>query len=233
MKKFIIVFSFNLLMANLTYAEDILLCESKYIVHSPNMTVKMYQQVFHEGIDQYRIVNKAGNFFSKISEVSRYTEKDEEGIQPLEYSYKQKLFGIGSSRTIKFDWASLIAETKKDDEPIEIQLSVGMLDPISYQVKLKNDLLIGADTLEYSFIKRGKVSFYTFEREAVTTLTIDKKTYKNVQPVVKVDIDTGERNTTVWLDVDQNHEILKIEKVKKGKKTTLERIKTTCIHRLK
>ncbi|WP_127477994.1 DUF3108 domain-containing protein [Sulfurivermis fontis] len=103
---------------------------------------------------------------------------------------------------IDFDWQSNVATSRYQEKRQEISLSGAMMDKLSHQLILSNDIAQGRKELEYTVLDRGNIKHYTYEwlgseelataRGRVTTIKIKRK------------------DTTLWLAPQWNYLLVQL-----------------------
>lgn len=174
--------------------------------------VKMERRLVDLGGGKFLLEAKAKNFFASISETESFYWRDEQ-IIPIEYHYKQKIFGIKKTRSTMFDWEAGTALFRDGDETKKVSLSPRVLGPMTYQLRLQLDLIKAADKLEYQFIKRGRIKDYRFVR--MENETLDRKNIGQALLVRRKE-DGGDKQTDVWFDVDRGYALAAIKHTDDG-----------------
>lgn len=115
--------------------------------------------------DRYTLTSIARNGFASISESSRFYNTSNYFVTS-EYDYKRSVLGNKSKKNIRFDWKKNKAYYRREDKPsrnTDHDISIGMLDPSLYQLKLQKDLHQEKQKLEYQYIKLTRIDNMKFE----------------------------------------------------------------------
>jgi len=157
--------------------------------------------------NQYLLTTSANSFLASVSEQTRLIWNSDNELVPLEYQYHRE--GIGKNRhaILNFDWTNHKVRNDVESKPWYMAIPTGALDKLSYQLKIRQDLIAhygslkGTTTagpaLEYQIADGGKLKNYRFEiqgNEWIKTPVGQIDTLK----VIRVR-QNKKRNTTFWL----------------------------------
>lgn len=162
--------------------------------------------------NNYRLTSKATSFMARIDESSFFSVKKQQ-LQPLTYDYSQKIFGVKRHELLTFDWQKNTATfTKNNKTSGSIPLPPYALDPTLYQLQLQRDLTNNPTQgeLSYTFVRRNQTKTYAFTRQAEDTLQVNGKAYK---ALIYARINSGDRQTRIWLIPDLDYVIAKIQHI--------------------
>ena len=162
--------------------------------------------------NNYRLTSKATSFMARIDESSFFSVKKQQ-LQPLTYDYSQKIFGVKRHELLTFDWQKNTATfTKNNKTSGSIPLPPYALDPTLYQLQLQRDLTNNPTQgeLSYTFVRRNQTKTYAFTRQAEDTLQVNGKAYK---ALIYARINSGDRQTRIWLIPDFDYLIAKIQHI--------------------
>ena len=142
-------------------------------------------------------------------------------VQALHYHYDQS--GISSSHeSIDFDWEQNRAHSRSDDESWDLDIGAGVLDKLSYSVRLAQDLRQpGVSEFHYRVLDEDEIKehIYRVLAEEVLSTPLGKL---NTVKVERVREDDSPRSTTVWLARDWDYLLVRLEQVSRsGTKTEL------------
>jgi len=205
--------------------EPRLVYEAEYSGDYKAFSVNVTKRLYALGNDRFLLQNTANNFFGRINEKETFTWRPSEGIRPLEYRYKQKIFGQKRIRTIQYDWQKMQALSTHKDKTNTLKLSAGTLGPMTYQLQLQLDMLNKLETFHYHFISRGKLKEYHFSPVGTQTLTLDGYFIPNAL-YIKRQNEGNSRETQVWLDKDKHYAIAMIKQLKEKKTENALRLKS-------
>lgn len=180
-----------------------------------NFSVSMTRTLISLGGDRYKLVSRTENFFGSISEQEEFWWTAQKSIRPIVYRYEQRIFGIKKSRSIKFDWNKLSAQSKYKKKKRKVPLSEGVLGPMTYQLMLQIDLLTGSEHFEYSFIKQGKLKKYTFRAKDIESIHYkDQKISKALN--LTRENEGRKKKTSIWFDTEQHYTLSSLQQIKKN-----------------
>jgi hypothetical protein len=170
-----------LLLTHVAWAKDPVL-EASYIGKYDNFKVRSTRELFvnDEGIHEMRAVVKAK--FASIKERSSFTLTNGY-LLPLHYLYKRSIIGFGSERHLRFDWSDRkVHYTRKDkrSDNRSNPITVGVLDPSLYQLKLQCDAFKGAQTFHYTFAKERKVKTLDFKVSGSASFELNGTRYSAI-----------------------------------------------------
>jgi len=132
----------------------------------------------------------------KISESTAFV-LDDDTIQPQHYHYDRN----GGKRSLvinlDFDWPNKSMADTVDDEPIQIPISAGTQDKLSYQLQLMLDLQAGLTTFDYPVADKDAVKTYRFTLLGEETI---KTPIGNIATIKlkRERAANSKRNITIW-----------------------------------
>jgi len=96
-------------------------------------------------------------------------------FRPHSYTYKRKVFGIGKSEYLDFDWDNNQAHYRKGRKNAKVThtLTPGVLDSSLYQLSLQKDLYHGVSPLSYRYAQKERIKQRNFEIVEETTFTLE------------------------------------------------------------
>lgn len=134
-------------------------------------------------------------------------------IQATNYSYL--LSGISNaSNTIAFNWDTRSALSTEDEDSWQLELSDGVMDPLSYQFALRQLLIAGntEEEIEFFLIDGDEVELHQYRLLADEVLPTPLGNL-NTSKLERVREASDERVTTIWLARDWNFLLARIEQV--------------------
>lgn len=189
--------------------------------------IDMTKQLLDLGEGIFLLSAKADNFMGSIKEYERFHWNADGSITPLEYYYKQRVFGISKKRTIAFNWKEHSATARDHKKSEVIALTPGMLGPMTYQLQLQLDLAkqksvllktsrdsdgninyattqqINNRVFEYTFVYRTKIRTYGFVIEGVQAFEQNGTRIANALLLQRRDNDE-QKSTQIWFDIEDN-----------------------------
>ncbi|RBP31033.1 uncharacterized protein DUF3108 [Marinobacter pelagius] len=125
-------------------------------------------------------------------------------VIPLRYRYHLSgVFIRDRKQSIDFDWDKGIATGSYRDKSFEIPLKEGALDPLGFQLQLRQDIKAGMRDMSYQVIDGGdydEEKFAVIDEERVST-NGDTITLLKAE---KVRGENARRQTLMWFDPRQN-----------------------------
>lgn len=154
---------------------------------------------------------KATSMIASMEEHTRFNW--EEGrLQALQYSYRRNVIGKEDVRDIHFDHnqKSIRSSGKA------IAYSPDVLDNLSYQLQLQQDLRQNKSNLSYSVISKSGTKQKHFKRSTEELLETPLGTLRTVK--VSLARDNNKRETYIWFAKDWDYTLVRFEQFEKGKK---------------
>lgn len=134
----------------------------------------------------------------------------------LEYRYKQKSIGKSRDVQLEFDWDTQQVHHKTDKPAGSFKIAGGTLDKLTYQLKIRQDLLAGEKLPVYSVADKNRLKEYNFEIIG----SVELKTPMGKLDTLKIKRNRGpdaKRETTLWLAKDWDYLLVKLHQKEKGK----------------
>ena len=166
----------------------------------------------------YRLSNSleasfAGKMLANLKQASEFILEDNQ-IVPRNYSYQ--LMGIShASHTVFFNWDAKIALSMEDDENWQLPLSDGVIDQLSYQIAMRQALIDNSGsqtTFSYDIVDGDAIETQQYRvvgEEVLPTLLGELNTLK----LERVREASDERVTKIWLAVNWNYLLTRIEQL--------------------
>jgi hypothetical protein len=155
-----------------------------------------------------------------IKESSRFTLNDLQVI-PQQYQYHRKVFGKSRDAVLDFDWPNARVTNNVEDKPWHMDIPVGTLDKLSYQMQIRLDLPDGQKKLSYPVADGGSLKQYDFEVLGTESVETPAGTFK----AIKVQRDRGDdakRETYIWFAPELDYMIVKLYQIESdGKEAQL------------
>lgn len=148
---------------------------------------------------------RVDSFIADIDE-SLVFRWDNGRVIPLRYRYELSGLMIRDrTESIDFDWQAGTATGDHEGDPFTLSLKAGTLDPLGYQLQLRQDLKSGKREVTYPVIDKGD---YDEDRFAV----VDQPEGQPLK-VEKVRDADSKRQTLLWLDPDQDYLLVRLRQV--------------------
>lgn len=205
---------------------------ASYQARAMGFRTEAYRQLYLQQDGSYHVrhgleLSVLGATLISVEESSHFNWSDQ-GAVPLDYHYRQGGVRKRDER-IRFDWDSAMAMTSRDDQQQEAELQSGLLDNLSFTAQMSADLLRlaqttdlseGGQTLQYALLDRHEVDVHTYTivgTERIETLIGEVDTLK----IERVRAPERDRSTTIWLAVDHEYTLARLEQVEGGTRTEL------------
>lgn len=145
----------------------------------------------------YYVHTRAENFLGFIEEKEYVEVTDDGNITPLKYEYQRSLIGNKRAEVTLFDPAAGEAKNTYKKRTLTFGLDEKLLAPLSYQLKMRQDLMAGKEEFHYRVIYRNKIRDYKFAIVGKETLSTAIGNFETVK--IRRLRDTDERDTLLWL----------------------------------
>lgn len=199
---------------------NVLLHSAEYTGEYKSFDIEFTRKIEFLGDERYRIYSKARFFLGYIEETEDFLWREADQIIPLNYRYKQKVFGIGRKRSIDFDWDDMKAKSNDDGDEKMLTLEPGMLGPMSYQLKLQVDLLQGKKEFDYQFVNRTRIKHYDFAVSGYEDIQYKDQVIKNAIKLTREN-EGDDKTTTIWLTPDHRFTLASLEQKKEDDEHTI------------
>ncbi|MAC47559.1 DUF3108 domain-containing protein [Oceanospirillum beijerinckii] len=162
---------------------------------------------------------RAKNWFARLSQTSTFLIDDEQQLKPQHYRRYQKVFGKVKDRSIYFHWDQLKVTNDIDGKPWKMDIPADALDLISYQLKLRYDLITHPQQKEFHYrvADGGKVKDLIFRVIGPEVL----KTPMGKLNTTKLEsIRHKQRDVQhlIWVATDWDNLLLRVEPVRRKDK---------------
>lgn len=159
------------------------------------------------GIWHYR--TDVDSFIADIDESLIFRWEDGR-VVPLRYRYSLSGFMIKDRKqAIDFDWDKLVATGHYRGKKFSLPLEEGALDPMGYQLQLRQDIKSGEREMTYRVIDKGRYDTDVFA-------VIDEETLNNngeglaTLKAEKVRDSDSKRTTLMWFAPDQDYLLVRL-----------------------
>ncbi|MFW5825859.1 MAG: DUF3108 domain-containing protein [Marinobacter sp.] len=162
--------------------------------------------------DTWRYEFNVDSFVADIRE--SVTFRWEEGrVIPLKYRYRlDGLMVKDRSRALNFNWDSDSVTGSYDGNTLTLDMEEHALDPLGFQLQLRQDLKAGKEEMTYSVVDEDEYEhdrFAVIGEETRSTRFGDLKTIK----VEKVRDDDSKRETLMWFAPELDHLLVRLVQV--------------------
>lgn len=162
---------------------------------------------------------RAKNWFARIQQTSTFLLDSENQLKPLLYRRYQKVFGKSEEQKVIFHWDEQRVINDIDNKPWKMDIPVNAQDLLSYQLKLRYDLLQNPEQkqFQYPVADGGKIKFFTFRvvGDEVLNTPIGRLNTIKLESLRHSKMDVEH---LVWLAKDWDNLLLRIEPVRRKDK---------------
>jgi hypothetical protein len=169
--------------------------------------------------DRYLLTSSAKSFLASVSEQTAFVWTDDGDLVPTEYQYHRK--GIGKNRhaILSFDWQKLRVRNDVESKPWHMDIPRGALDKLSYQLKIRQDLIgyygaagtSSAPALSYRIADGGRLKDYRFEIQGDEWIKTPVGWIATVK-VIRIR-QNSKRSTTFWLARDWEYLLVRLRQI--------------------
>ena len=128
-------------------------------------------------------------------------------LVPTDYSYVRTRGKKNKNISVRFDWDRKTIASQVNDNKIELPLTDGMLDKLSYQYAIMHDLHHNQFPEQYTVADARKVKTYQFEKAGKETIT----TPLGDMDTVKINRIDDETRLSFWCAPELQYLPVKIE----------------------
>ena len=203
-----------------TFSQAAVLLEysAEYEASANGLAATATRSLINVSENTYRLSNSleasfAGKTFANLNQASEFILEDNK-IIPQNYFYQ--LMGISrTSHTISFNWDAKIALSMEDDENWQLPLSDGVIDQLSYQIAMRQALIDKSGsqtTFSYDIVDGDAIETQQYRvvgEEVLPTPLGELNTLK----LERIREASDERVTKIWLAVDWNYLLTRIEQL--------------------
>lgn len=214
----------------------LLIPDSAFTEDSVPVTFKATYKLYANGLEiaeSVREVSKAGanqykyhseshtiGFVSlfhkdKIIENSLWEFADNK-LLPIDYSYNRTKGKKNKQLSIHFNWEKKILSNQVNDSKIELPLSDGMLDKLSYQYAIMRDLRKNTFPSKYTVADARKIKTYHFEQAGEETITTP---LGDIQTVRINKVNDDDTSLSIWCAPELQYLPVKIKQTEEDGQT--------------
>ncbi|GGO88762.1 hypothetical protein GCM10011348_44970 [Marinobacterium nitratireducens] len=182
------------------------LLESHYEARYRGFDLELARTLTPLGNQRYRFESIADSALARIEESSTFTRDSRGKWTPLEYSYRQKIFGLSKGYELKFDESAGKATYSDGDGKKQISIEPDTLDPLLYQLRMQHDIARKRGSYSYHFLRRTKLKQYSFKVEGQDVLTLNGEGVEAMR-LVK---DDGADDTRIWFSETDGYQLTRM-----------------------
>jgi Protein of unknown function (DUF3108) len=212
--KLISLFTALCFMSGIAYAAEPQIFETKYSasLYGYNLDITSNLKKLSNG--KYQLYNHVDSYAGELIETSQLTwTETNKLVTPLAYKKYWSALGKSSDEQVRFDWAKRTATSTAKNTSISLQGIANIQDNLSYQLQMRQDFIAGKKSVSYNVTDGQKNSAFVFEivKEEIIDSALGK-----VKAVKVKRIQSGTKETYVWLAKDYQYLLVKFEQRKDG-----------------
>lgn len=199
--------------------------EATYRAQALGMSATAYRTQTLVGDDTYRLENRLSLTFlgANVGTVAESSEFrwDDAQVLPLQYRYSQT--GVSSrEESVLFNWDGMSALSTRNGETWTLPLRAGVQDKLSYSQSLRQDIGVrGLTQITYAVADTDEIDEQLYEVSAEEVLQTPLGALNTVR-IERVRSGDSRRRTTVWLALDWQFLLVRLEQVSgSGTQTSL------------
>jgi hypothetical protein len=137
-----------------------------------------------------------------------------EGTLPIpeNYNYSYHYFTKQKHIDLQFNWPMQNLTIKINNKPWQLSIFPGTQDKLSYQLALRQDLLIGKKILSYQIADGGLIKTYQFQVVGNETITTPLGTFDTLK-LIRLPI-PGKEDVTLWLAKQLHYQVIRVAQQK-------------------
>lgn len=157
---------------------------------------------------------KVDSFIADINESSRLLWQDGHAY-PSTYRYAlEGLMIPDRHRAMNFNWADNRVTGSYEDTAIDLTLPPHALDPLSYQLQLRQDLKAGQTEMRYQIVDKNRLEEDTYAVVGEETIDSNLGSIDTVK-VEKVRAPESKRKTYMWFAPEWDYLLIRLVQVEK------------------
>jgi len=197
-------------------ANDVLpLFKANYQADIKGFRVKASRELLKQNANQYTLQFSASSMIASVEENISLNWSNNR-ITPLNYAFSRNVIGKKEERRISFDHTLKRIDAFYKDSQQAIPYSEQLLDSLSYQLQLQQDLRAGKSDLSYFIISKNETKRYHFKREKEEVLNTELGPLRTVK--VSLTRESDKRQTQIWFAIDWQYLLVRFEQLENGKK---------------
>lgn len=129
-----------------------------------SIDVRAERTLKQEKNGQWVLNFQAKNWFARIQQTSTFLFDSQAELKPLLYRRYHKIFGKSEEQRVIFHWEQHKVTNDIDNQPWKMEIPTGAQDLLSYQLKLRYDLMRYPEKTQFQYpvADGGKIKFFTF-----------------------------------------------------------------------
>ncbi|MES2674747.1 MAG: DUF3108 domain-containing protein [Pseudomonadota bacterium] len=158
------------------------LFENSYTAKLLGFSVMVTSRLTALNDDNYQLHFKADSVLGSVTEVSNIRwNAVEKRVMPFHYTYKRASVGKSKDEELSFNWTTHTINNLTSNKSFPFDSNAKIQDHLSYQLQMREDLIAGKNSFEYTITTGRKFKKYRFEvvgDETLSTPLGDVKTVK-------------------------------------------------------
>lgn len=190
-----------------------------------SIKVEGTQTLTHSSDNQWLFSFKADTFFASLNENVKFKVNNGQ-IFPLIYEYHTSAFGKKRDATLTFDWLKNRVRNDIKNKPWNMDIKAGVLDKLSIQLQIRQDLKRNKVELDYLIADGGKLKPWHFERLGTEQINTQLGAINTIK-VKREGTGKKAKTTTFWFAPKYDFLLVKLlhQEKKESYKLELESIK--------
>jgi len=201
-------------MSGLASAAEPLSFETKYSASLYGYTLDITSNLKKLSNGNYQLYNHVDSYAGELVETSQLSWDETKKIAtPLTYKKYCSALGKSSEEQVRFDWQKRTATSSVKNTSISVNGIGNIQDNLSYHLQMRQDFLAGKKSVNYTLTDGQKNSSIVFEivKEEILDSALGK-----VKAVKVKRVNSGTKETYVWLAKDYQYLLVKFEQRKDG-----------------
>ncbi len=164
----------------------------------------------------YVLSSIARAFVATVEESTTFSAETDNAVRPLEYRYDRRGIGRKRSDLLRFDWDEMVVARVSESDAWERDMPAGVQDKLSYQQKMREELLAAFEAGEdwpvmtYQVAEDdGRIREYTFRVVGEELIKVPAGTFNTIK--AERVRDHNRRTTYFWLAPDHEFLLVRFE----------------------
>lgn len=184
-----------------------------------NINIEADRTLKRSGNGEWVLDFRAKNWFARIQQTSTFRLDQDSQLQPLLYRRYQKVFGKSEEQKVIFHWEKQQVTNDIDNKPWQMDIPTDAQDLLSYQLKLRYDLMQHPEQTEFQYpvADGGRIKFFTFR---VVGQEVIKTPMGRLNTIKLESLRHSKRDVEhlVWLAKDWDNLLVRIDPVRRKDK---------------
>lgn len=188
---------------------------ASYTVNGQSGSAEIRLEQLDDGSWSYQQTIRVRSFLARLfmpaelSSRSVFTLQDER-VLPRQFTADDGKGSSSRDQTLDFDWARGRVTGIFERKPVDLPTQPGLLDSLSVQVALMNELMAGRMPQRFVLVDKGRIKDYLYTREREETLRTEIGEYRTV--IYRSSRTGSDKSTVFWCAPDLGYLPLKVER---------------------